>query len=250
MSKKLAGKAAIVTGASKGIGAQIARRLAADGASVVVNYASSASGAEAVVNDIVKAGGKAVAIQGDVSKEAEVIRLFEESHKAFGHIDFLVNNAGVYEFRPIEEVDESHYRKQFDINVLGLLFATREAVKQFGAGGGNIVNIGSVAATSAPATVSVYSATKGAVDTITLSLAKELGPRGIRVNSVNPGMVETEGTHQVGIIGSDFEKLVASNTPLGRIGKPEDIADVVAFIVSDDARWITGQHIKVSGGDR
>lgn len=250
MSKKLAGKTAIVTGASKGIGAQIARRLASDGASVVVNYASSAAGAEAVVSDIVKAGGKAIAVQGDVSKEADVLRLFDESRKAFGRVDILVNNAGIYEFRRIEEVDESHYRKQFDINVLGLLLATREAVKGFGDGGGNVVNIGSVAATAALPDVSVYSATKGAVDTISLSLAKELGPRGIRVNSVNPGMVETEGTHQIGIIGSDFQKQIAANTPLGRIGRPDDIADVVSFIVSDDARWVTGQLIKVSGGDR
>lgn len=250
MSKKLAGKVAIVTGASKGIGAAIATRLAEDGASVVVNYASSKAGAEAVVDRITKAGGKAVAAKADVSREADVLDLFAQAKNAFGKVDILVNNAGVYEFGPIEEMTEKQYRRMFDLNVLGLLLASREAVKQFGPEGGSIINIGSVAATSAPATGSVYSATKGAVDTITLSLAKELGPRHIRVNAVNPGMVVTEGTEHQGITSSDWATQIANQTPLRRLGKPEDIAPVVAFVASEDARWVTGQLILVSGGDR
>lgn len=250
MAGTLTGKTALVTGASKGIGAAIARRLAADGATVVVNYASSRAGADAVVGAITKAGGKAVAIQADVSKEPDVLRLFAEAKAAVGRVDILVNNAGVYEFAPIEEFTEASYRRMFDLNVLGLLLATREAVKQFGPDGGNVVNIGSVAATAAPATGSAYSATKGAVDTITKSLAKELGPRKIRVNAVNPGMVATEGTHTSGIIGSDFERVVASQTPLGRIGAPDDIAPVVSFIASPAAGWITGETLVVAGGNR
>lgn len=250
MAKRLAGKVAIVTGASKGIGAEIARQLAANGAAVVVNYSSSKDAASTVVQQITKAGGKAVAVQADVSKEADVQRLFVESSEAFGRADILVNNAGAYEFKPVEEMTETHYRRLFDLNVLGLLLTTREAVKQFGSDGGNIINIGSVAATAAPPTGAVYSATKAAVDTITMSLAKELGPRNIRVNSVNPGMVETEGTHAQGIPQSDWAKQVAQQTPLGRLGRPDDIAPVVAFIASDDARWVTGQAINVSGGDR
>lgn len=247
---RLKGKVALVTGASKGIGAEIARCLAADGAAVVVNYASSRAGADKVVADIVKAGGKAVAVQADVSKEADVRRMFSEATKALGRIDILVNNAGVYEFAPIEEMTEAQYRRMFDLNVLGLLLATREAVKQFGPGGGGIINIGSVAATAAPATGAVYSATKGALDTITMSLAKELGPRKIRVNAVNPGMVETEGTQAQGITDSDWAKQIAAQTPLRRIGVPSDIGPVVAFIASEDARWITGQLLVVAGGDR
>ncbi|MBX3438520.1 MAG: glucose 1-dehydrogenase [Planctomycetaceae bacterium] len=250
MSRNLTGKVALVTGASKGIGAEIARRLAAEGAAVVVNYSSSQAAADHVVEDIVQAGGKAVAVQADVSKEADVLRLFAEAAQAFGRVDILVNNAGVYEFSPIEEMTEAQYRRMFDLNVLGLLFATREAVKQFGRDGGNIINIGSVAATSAPATGAVYSATKAAVDTITMSLAKELGPRKIRVNSVNPGMVETEGTQAQGITESDWADQIASQTPLRRIGQPNDIAPVVAFVASDDAGWVTGQTLLVSGGDR
>tara|TARA_R110002049_G_scaffold4601_5_gene32168 strand:+ start:236712 stop:237464 length:753 start_codon:yes stop_codon:yes gene_type:complete len=250
MAKRLAGKVAIVTGASKGIGAEIARQLAANGAAVVVNYSSSKDAAIAVVEQITKAGGKAVAVQADVSKEADVQRLFAESSEAFGRADILVNNAGVYEFNPIEEMTETHYRRLFDLNVLGLLLTTREAVKQFGSEGGNVINIGSVAATAAPPTGAVYSATKAAVDTITMSLAKELGPRNIRVNSVNPGMVETEGTHAQGITESDWAKQVAQQTPLRRLGQPDDIAPVVAFVASDEARWVTGQAINVSGGDR
>ncbi len=250
MSQKLAGKVALVTGASKGIGAEIARRLAAEGAAVVVNYASSKAGADKVVEAITKAGGKAVAVQADVAKEADVKRLFAEATKAVGRVDILVNNAGVYEFGAIDQFEESQYRRMFDLNVLGLFLATREAVKQFGPDGGNIVNIGSVVATSAPAGASVYSATKGAVDTISLSLAKELGPRKVRVNSVNPGMVETEGTHSQGITESEMATQVKGQTPLGRLGQPQDIASVVAFVVSDDAAWVTGQTLVVSGGFR
>lgn len=250
MSQKLAGKVALVTGASKGIGAEIARRLAADGATVVVNYASSKGGADKVVEAITKAGGKAVAVQADVAKEADVKRLFAEATKAVGRVDILVNNAGVYEFGAIDQFEEAQYRRMFDLNVLGLFLATREAVKQFGPDGGNIVNIGSVVATSAPAGASVYSATKGAVDTISLSLAKELGPRKVRVNSVNPGMVETEGTHSQGITESEMATQVKGQTPLGRLGQPQDIASVVAFVVSDDAAWVTGQTLVVSGGFR
>ena len=250
MSKKLSGKVAVVTGASKGIGAEIARELAADGAAVIVNYSSSKAGADHVVSAITNAGGKAAAVQADVSKEADVVKLFAEAKKAFGKVDILVNNAGVYEFGPIEEVTEAQYRRMFDLNVLGLLLATREAVKQFGPEGGNIINIGSVAATAAPATGSVYSATKGAVDTITMSLAKELGPRKIRVNAVNPGMVATEGTDAQGITESDWAKQTAEQTPLRRIGRPDDIATVVSFVATDDARWITGQTLIVSGGYR
>jgi 3-oxoacyl-[acyl-carrier protein] reductase len=250
MSGKLQNKVALVTGASKGIGAEIARELASYGANVIVNYAASKAGADKLVEDITKAGGKAVAVQADVSKEADVVRLFAEAKKAFGHIDILVNNAGIYEFSPVEEITAEHYHKMFDLNVLGLLFATREAVKQFGESGGNIVNIGSVVATMAPPQASVYSATKGAVDTITLSLAKELGPRKIRVNSINPGMVETEGTSTSGITESEMAKQVVTQTPLGRLGKPRDIAQAVAYVASDDAGWVTGQLIIVSGGLR
>jgi 3-oxoacyl-[acyl-carrier protein] reductase len=250
MTSSLSGKVAIVTGASKGIGAEIARKLASQGASVVVNYSASKAGADEVVAAIKAAGGKAVAIQADVSKETDVRRMFAEAKEAFGRVNVLVNNAGVYEFAPIEEFTPEQYRRMFDLNVLGLLLTTREAVKQFGPEGGNIVNIGSVAATSAPATGSVYSATKGAVDTITKSLAKELGPRKIRVNSVNPGMIDTEGTRSQGITTGEFGKQTVSQTPLGRIGRPEDVAPVVAFVASDDAGWITGETMVVSGGDR
>ena len=250
MSQKLTGKVALVTGASKGIGAAIAQQLAVEGASVVVNYASSKVGADRVVAAIEKQGGKAVAVQADVSKPAEIERLFAEAKKAFGRLDILVNNAGIYEFLPIEQITPEHFHKQFDLNVLGLLFACREAVKHFGPGGGSIVNISSVVATAAPPTGSVYSATKAAVDNITWSLAKELGPRNIRVNSVNPGMVETEGFHAAGIGESEFRTQVVAATPLGRIGQPIDIAPAVAFLASDDASWITGQTLHISGGNR
>lgn len=250
MSTKLNGKVAVVTGASKGIGAEIARHLASAGAKVVVNYASSKSGADKVVSDIVAAGGKAVAVQGDVSKEADVVRLFEETKKAFGPANILVNNAGVYSFGPIEELKVEDYHRQFGLNVLGLLLASREAVKQFGNHGGAIVNISSVVAELAPPASSIYSGTKGAVDTITRSLANELGSRRIRVNAVNPGLVQTEGTADFSGEEADFAKDYIRQAPLGRVGKPTDIAPIVAFLVSDDAGWITGEVHTVSGGVR
>ena len=224
MSQKLAGKVAIVTGASKGIGAGIAKHLAAEGAAVVVNYASSKAGADKVVDEIQKKGGRAIAVGVDLSKPAEVHNLFAAAKKEYDKLDILVNNAGVYEFAPLENVTPEHFHKQFDLNVLGLLLATQEAAKLFGKNGGSVINISSVAARSAPPTTSVYSATKGAVNAITLSLAQELGPRNIRVNAVNPGMVETEGVHAAGIAEGDFRKQVEAQTPLGRIGQPDDVA--------------------------
>jgi 3-oxoacyl-[acyl-carrier protein] reductase len=248
ITKKLAGKVAVVTGASKGIGASIAKHLAAEGASVVVNYASSKQGAEKTVAEITGAGGKAVAVQGDVAKKADIARLFAETKKAFGQLDVLVNNAGIYEFGPLESVTEESFHKQFDLNVLGLILATQEALKYFGAAGGSIINLGSVAGVHPLAGASVYSATKGAVDAVTKSLAKELGARHIRVNSLNPGMVETEGLHAAGFAGGEFQKQVAAQTPLGRIGQPQDIGKVAAFLASDDSGWITGEVLLVSGG--
>ena len=250
MSQKLAGKTAVVTGASKGIGAAIAAHLAAEGAAVVVNYSSSKEGADRVVGQITRDGGKAVAVQADLSKEEDVRRLFVESRAALGQIDILVNNAGVYEFAPLGDVSPKLFHRMFDLNVLGLLLASREAARQFGPDGGSIINVSSVAARSAPATTSVYSATKAAVDAITLSLAQELGPRGIRVNSINPGMVETEGVHAAGIADSEFRTQVEAQTPLGRIGQPGDIAPAAVFLASDDARWITGETLFISGGLR
>lgn len=250
MAGKLAGKVAVVTGASKGIGAEIARELAAQGAAVVVNYSSSREGAEKVVADITKQGGKAIAVKANLSKPEEVPALFAETKKKYDRLDILVNNAGVYEFAPIEQVTPEHYHKQFDLNVLGLLLATQEAVKLFPSTGGSVINISSVAALSAPPNTSVYSATKGAVNSITRSLAQELGARKIRVVAVNPGMVETEGVHAVGILESDFRKQVESQTPLARIGQPKDIAPMVAFLASEDASWITGEAFYVSGGLR
>jgi 3-oxoacyl-[acyl-carrier protein] reductase len=248
MSKKLEGKVAVVTGASKGIGASIAQHLAAEGASVVVNYASSRQGAERIVSEIVGKGGKAVAVQANVAKEADIRRLFDETKKVFGKVDILVNNAGVYDFAPIENVTAEHFHKQFDLNVLGLLLTTREAVKHFGSSGGSIINISSVVAESPQPNASVYSATKAAVDAITSSLAKELGPRNIRVNSINPGMVETEGLHSAGFSSGDFRKQVEAQTPLGRIGQPQDIAPAAVFLASDDSRWITGETLLIAGG--
>jgi 3-oxoacyl-[acyl-carrier protein] reductase len=248
MSQKLAGKVAVVTGASKGIGAAIARHLAGEGAAVVVNYASSKAGADQVVSDITKKGGKAVAVQADMSKQADIQRLFAETKKAFDKVDILVNNAGIYEFLPLENVTAASFHKMFDLNVLGLLLASQEAVKHFGPSGGNIVNISSVAATLAPPTASVYSATKAAVNAITRSLAQELGPRKIRVNSINPGMIETEGFHAAGIAESDFRKQTEAQTPLGRIGQPQDIAPMAAFLASSDSAWITGQSFYINGG--
>lgn len=246
----LAGKVAVVTGASKGIGAAIAKQLAADGASVVVNYASSKSGADKVVSDIVARGGKAVAVGANLAEPADVVRLFAETKKAFGKLDILVNNAGIYEFGALEEITPDHFHRQFNLNVLGLLVASQEAAKLFGADGGNIVNISSVVATAAPPQTAVYSATKAAVDAITRSLAKELGPRKIRVNAVNPGMVETEGTTTAQITAehSEFRKQIESQTPLGRIGQPQDIAPAVSFLVSPGAGWLTGETLHIAGG--
>lgn len=249
-TKKLAGKVAVVTGASKGIGAAIAKQLAAEGASVVVNYASSKAGADKIVNEITGQGGKAIAVQGNVSKQADIHRLFAETKNAFGRVDILVNNAGIYEFAPLEQITEEHIRKQFDLNVLGLLLTTQEAVKHFTASGGSVVNVSSLVSTLAPPNASVYSATKGAVDTITASLAKELGSRKIRVNAVRPGLVETEGTSTAGFTQGDFHDQYVANAPLGRIGKPQDIATATTFLVSDDALWITGETLLVSGGHR
>jgi 3-oxoacyl-[acyl-carrier protein] reductase len=250
MSKKLTGKVAIVTGASKGIGAAIAKHLADEGATVVVNYASSREGADRVVAEIKDKGGKAIAVQANVAKDADIRRLFGEAKKAFGQLDILVNNAGIYEFAPLENVTAEHFHKQFDLNVLGLILASQEAVKHFSPAGGSIINISSVAATAPVATASVYSATKAAVDAVTKSLANELGPRNIRVNAINPGMVETEGVHTAGIANSDFRKQVESQTPLGRIGQPRDIAPAAVFLASADSGWITGETLHIAGGFR
>jgi 3-oxoacyl-[acyl-carrier protein] reductase len=246
--QRLSGKVAVVTGASKGIGAEIARRLAAEGASVVVNYAGDREGADKVSADIAAAGGKATVVQGNVAKAEDVERIFSVAATTYGKVDILVNNAGVYKFGAIEEITEGEYRRHFDTNVLGLLLATKAAVSQFGPEGGSIVNIGSVASRQTPAGASIYTATKGAVDAITRTLSKELGPRKIRVNSINPGGVESPGTHAADLIGNDFEANMIGMTPLGRFGRPDDIAPVAAFLASDDARWITGETIVVSGG--
>jgi 3-oxoacyl-[acyl-carrier protein] reductase len=250
MAQRLRGKVAVVTGASKGIGAAIAKHVADEGAAVVVNYASSKQGADKVVADITGQGGRALAIGADVSKQADIQRLFAQTKEAFGRLDVLVNNAGVYEFLPLEQITAAHFHKQFDLNVLGLILATQEAVKHMGKGGGSIINLSSVVSTLAPATGSVYSATKASVDAITRSLAKELGPRKIRVNSINPGMVETEGLHAVGFAESDFRKQIEASTPLGRIGKPQDIAPAAVFLASDDSAWITGETLYIAGGYR
>ena len=245
---ELKGKVAIVTGASKGIGAAIAKGLAAAGASVAVNYASSREGADRVVAEISGKGGKAIAVEADVSKAADVQRLFDETKRAFGSFDVLVNNAGVYAFAPLEEVTEDEFHREFNINVLGVLLASREAMKYFGPGGGSVINISSIASTSPTPTAVVYSATKGAVDTITRVLATELGPKKIRVNAINPGGVETEGVHSMGVIGSEFEKRMVARTPLGRLGQPDDIASVAVFLASAGSGWITGETIAVGGG--
>lgn len=249
---KLAGKTAIVTGASKGIGASIAKYLAAEGASVVVNYSSSKEGADKVVEEITAVGGKAIAVGANVSKPEQIGGLIDAAVKEFGKIDILVNNAGLYEFAPIEDITPEHFHRHFDLNVLGLLLATQAALPHFPAEGGSIINISSVVATYAPPGASVYSATKGAVDTITRSLGKELGARKIRVNSLNPGMVETEGTTAAGITHEegDMRKQIESGTPLGRIGQPQDIAKVAVFLASDDSGWVTGETLYVSGGMR
>ncbi|MBY5608377.1 glucose 1-dehydrogenase [Rhizobium leguminosarum] len=246
---KLTGKVAVVTGASKGIGAAIAKALAAEGAQVVVNYASSKAGADAVVASISAAGGKAIAVQGDVSKAAEAQGLVDAAVREFGKLDVLVNNSGVYEFASIEEVTEEQYRRIFDVNVLGVLLTTQAAVKHLGEGG-SIINISSVVTSLALPATTVYTGTKGAVEGINSVLAKELGPRKIRVNAILPGMVETEGAHTAGVIGSDFEQTIVAQTPLGRIGQPDDIASVAVFLASDDARWLTGERLAASGGFR
>ncbi len=247
---QLTGKVAVVTGASKGIGAAIAKSLAAAGASVVVNYASSKEGADKVVTAITSKGGKAIAVQGDVAKAADVTRIFAESNKAFGKLDVLVNNAGVYEMAPITDITEESFHRQFNTNVLGLLLATKEAVKYFGDNGGSVINIGSVVSRITPPASSVYTGTKGAVDAITGVLSRELGPKKIRVNALNPGMVDTEGAQSAGFIGSDFEKEVVKTTPLGRIGQPGDIASIAVFLASDDSAWLTGEQLLAGGGVR
>ncbi len=244
----LKGKVAVVTGASKGIGAGIAKGFGSAGANVVVNYASSKEGADRVVAEINKNGGKAIAVQGDVSKSADVQRLFATAKKTFGSVDVLVNNAGIFQFDPLESVTEAEFHREFNTNVLGLILATQEAAKHFGPKGGSVINVGSVISSLTPPNSVVYTATKGAVDAVTRVLAKELGPKNIRVNSINPGGVETEGTHRVGMIGSDMEKQMVAQTPLGRIGQPEDIAPLAVFLASEASAWVTGETIKAGGG--
>jgi len=247
---KLNGKVAVVTGASKGIGAGIAKEFAEAGASVVVNYASSKTDADKVVDEITKRGGKAVAVKGNVAKKAGVEKLFADAEKVFGKIDILVNNAGVYQFAPLEEITEEEFHREFNTNVLGMLLATQEALKHFNSDGGSIINIGSLASSLTPPTAVVYNATKGAVDAITRTLAKELGPRKIRVNSINPGMVITEGAVAGGYTEGDMRKMFESQTPLGRVGETEDIAPAAIFFASDDSKWITGETLLIAGGLR
>lgn len=250
MSKKLDGKVAVVTGASKGIGAEIALHLAAEGASVVVNYASSKAGADKVVAEITAKGGKAVAVQADVAKPEDIKKLFAEAKKAFGKLDVLVNNAGIYHFAPLEAITPEHYHQQFNLNVLGLILTTQEAVKHFGESGGSVVNISSVVGKLALPATTVYSATKAAVDSITRTLSAELGPKKIRVNSVNPGMVVTEGNASAGNEEDEFRKVVEAHTPLGRIGRVDDIAPAVVYFASDDSKWVTGEALYIAGGYR
>jgi 3-oxoacyl-[acyl-carrier protein] reductase len=245
---KLKDQVAVVTGASKGIGAGIAKALAAEGASVVVNYSSSKAGADKVVADITSKGGKAIAVQGDVSKQADITRLFAETKKAYGHVDILVNNAGVYAPGPVDSVTEESFHKHFNLNVLGLLLTTKEALKLFTDKGGSVINIGSAVSRLAPPNFSVYTGTKGAVDAITRVLAKELGPRKIRVNSINPGMIETEGVHTGGFAEGDFRKFVESQAPLGRIGQTDDISPTAVYLASSDSKYMTGEILPVSGG--
>ncbi|MBD2608155.1 glucose 1-dehydrogenase [Scytonema hofmannii FACHB-248] len=250
--KKLEGKIAVVTGASKGIGASIAKHLADEGAAVVVNYASSKEGADRVVAEIASTGGKAIAVQANVAKKVEIEHLFAQVKQTFGKVDILVNNAGIYEFSPLEGITEEHFHKQFDLNVLGLILTCQEAAKHFTSEGGSIINISSVVSTLAPPNASVYSATKAAVDALTKSLAKELGSRHIRINSINPGMVETEGTQTMGLTVAESEsrQQIEAQTPLGRIGQPQDIAPAVVFLASGDAAWITGETLYITGGLR
>ncbi|MBO9622868.1 MAG: glucose 1-dehydrogenase [Sphingomonas sp.] len=246
---KLANKVAIVTGASKGIGAGIAKALAAEGAAVVVNYASSKAGADAVVQEITGAGGKAIAVQGDVSKADQAQALVDAAIQAFGRLDVLVNNSGVYAFSSIGTLTEEEYRRMFDVNVLGVLLTTQAASKHLGEGG-SVINISSAVTSIYPAESAIYTGTKGAVDAITGVLANELGPRKIRVNAINPGIVETEGTDAAGFTGSEFFDAIVAQTPLGRPGKPADIASIAVFLASDDARWLTGEKLTASGGLR
>jgi 3-oxoacyl-[acyl-carrier protein] reductase len=250
MAQKLNGKVAIVTGASKGIGASIAKYLAAAGAAVVVNYSSSKEGADRVVADITGKGGKAIAVQANVAERADITRLFSEAKKAFGRLDILVNNAGVYEFSPLEGITETHFHKQFDLNVLGLILASQEAAKYFGPEGGSIINISSLASTFAMPNAAVYNATKASVDVVTKTLAKELGPRKIRVNAINPGMVITEGVVSAGFSEGEFRKQLESETPLGRIGQVDDISPAAVFFASEDSSWITGETLVIAGGLR
>jgi 3-oxoacyl-[acyl-carrier protein] reductase len=245
---KLSGQVAVVTGASKGIGAGIAKALAAEGASVVVNYSSSKEGADKVVKEITGSGGKAIAVQADVSKPADITKLFAETKKAYGKVNILVNNAGIYQFAPLEAITEELFHKQFNLNVLGLLLATQEAVKLFPPEGGSVINVGSGVSTILPPNTSVYSATKASVDAITRILAKELGPKKIRVNSINPGMIETEGVHSAGFIGSDFQKWAEGESPLGRIGQTDDISPTAVYLASSDSKYLTGETIRVTGG--
>ena len=244
----LKGKVAVVTGASKGIGAGIARSLGAAGAAVVVNYSSAKDGADRVVAGITAGGGKAIAVQGDVAKAADVQRMFDDTKRTFGAIDILVNNAGVYQFLNVEQITEDEFHREFNTNVLGTILAIREAVKHFGPNGGSIINLSSIASVKAIPGAAVYSATKSAVDAITRSLSAELGPRKIRVNAIAPGGVETEGAHAAGVVGSDFEKTMVAATPLGRFGQPDDIARVAVFLASDNSAWITGERLTASGG--
>jgi 3-oxoacyl-[acyl-carrier protein] reductase len=250
MSNRLSGKVAVVTGASKGIGAEVARHLAAEGASVVVNYASSKAGAEKVVAEITGKGGKAVAVQADVASPEDIRRLFAETKRAFGRLDVLVNNAGVYDFAPLEAITPEHFHRQFDLNVLGLILTTQEAVKHFGPEGGSVVNISSVVGKLALPNATVYSATKAAVDSVTRTLSAELGPKKVRVNAVNPGMVVTEGNASAADAENEFRKVVEAHTPLGRIGQVDDIAPAVVFFASDDAKWVTGETLYIAGGYR
>jgi 3-oxoacyl-[acyl-carrier protein] reductase len=249
-NRKLNGKVAVVTGASKGIGAGIAKQFAAEGASVVVNYGLSKTDADKVVDEITKRGGKALAVQGNVAKKSEVERLFAAAEKAFGKIDILVNNAGVYQFAPLEEITEEEFHREFNTNVLGMMLATQEALKHFGSEGGTVINIGSLASSLTPPTAVIYNATKGAVDAITRTLAKELGARKIRVNSINPGMVVTEGAVAGGYTEGDMRKMFESQTPLGRVGQTDDIAPAAVFFASDDSKWITGETLLIAGGLR
>ncbi|HWX17967.1 MAG TPA: glucose 1-dehydrogenase [Chthoniobacterales bacterium] len=249
-TQKLAGKVAVVTGAAKGIGADIARHLAAAGAEVVVNYARSKQDADRVVDEIAKSGGKAIAVQGDVAKKSDIERIFAETKKAFDRLDVLVNNAAVYRLDPLELITEEEFHREFNTNVLGLILATQEALKYFSKDGGSVINISSLATSLTPPATAVYTGTKGAVDAITRALAKELGPKNIRVNAINPGTVETEGYRDIGMPGSDFEKQAIAQTPLGRVGQPRDIAPVAVFLASSESGWVTGETIRVAGGLR